>query len=90
MKHLRKLVLALLRAALLLGLTPVFGADEPEGPDYSTADAVFSPDVALSRAKKKFVITYCKTVYYGENAYAREPSPYIKNLPAQKVSANLK
>ena len=42
MKHLRKLVLALLLAALLLGLTPVFGADEPEGPDYSTADAVFS------------------------------------------------
>ncbi len=42
MKHLKRYILALLLAALVLGLMPAAGADSPPEPDYSAADAVFS------------------------------------------------
>ena len=41
MKRLKRYILALLIAALALGMLPVSGASSPE-PDYSAADAVFS------------------------------------------------
>ena len=42
MKRLKRYILALLAAALALGLLPVFGAALPAEPDYSAADAIFS------------------------------------------------
>lgn len=42
MKHLKRTILALLIAALALGMLPASGADKASEPDYSAADAVFS------------------------------------------------
>ncbi len=62
------------------------GADENEFPSYA-ARAMGEEDeekrvfyVAITRAKRKLLITYAKSVNYGANTYERRPSPYLKNL----------
>ncbi|MBO4323538.1 MAG: UvrD-helicase domain-containing protein, partial [Clostridia bacterium] len=63
------------------------GADENEFPSYAARQSGDDEEekrvfyVALSRAKKKFIITYSKSVRYGDKEYERNPSPYIENLP---------
>ena len=63
------------------------GADENEMPSYASRFSGSDEEekrvfyVALTRAKKKFIVTYCKSVAYGDKIYERNPSPYIKNLP---------
>ena len=42
MKHLKRYILALLIAALVLGMLPASGAAAPQAPDYSQADEIFT------------------------------------------------
>ncbi len=42
--------------------------------------------VALTRAKKNLIITYPANSVHGQNVYMRNPSPYIKRLPAEAIN----
>ena len=68
------------------------GAGENELPSYGAKQSGSEEEekrifyVALSRARRKFVITYPSKSVSGQNVYERLPSPYIKRLPQSAVN----
>ena len=67
------------------------GADENELPSYGARQSGDEEEekrifyVAISRAKKKFIITYPANKVYGQNVYPKNPSPYVNRLPKSVV-----
>ncbi len=67
------------------------GAGENEMPSYGARLSGSEDEekrifyVALSRAKKRFVLTYPSKKVYGQNVYDRKPSPYIARIPKETV-----
>ncbi|MBE5742044.1 MAG: hypothetical protein E7360_01845 [Clostridiales bacterium] len=63
------------------------GAGENEIPSYGARQSGSEEEekrifyVALSRAKKKFIMTYPSKKAFGANVYDRLPTPYLKRLP---------
>ncbi len=69
----------------------IAGADENEFPSYGARLSGNEEEekrvfyVALTRAKKKLVITYSAKKTFGQNSYERKPSPYLDYLPSDAV-----
>ena len=74
-------------------LVVLVGADENELPSYGARQSGSEDEekrifyVALSRAKKKFVVTYPANKVYGQNVYPKNPTPYVSRLPKTAVNA---
>ena len=69
----------------------VAGADENEFPSYGARMSGNDEEekrvfyVALTRAKKKLIITYSAKKTFGQASYERKPSPYLAYLPPDGV-----
>ena len=67
------------------------GASETEIPSYPARTSGNEEEekrvfyVALTRAKRKLILTYPSKKVFGENEYPRLPSPYLDYLPADCV-----
>ena len=70
----------------------LIGAAEDEFPSYGAKTSGNEDEekrifyVALSRAKKRFIISYRSCAYVGSRVYPRKVTPYAEKLPAEAVS----
>lgn len=67
------------------------GASENEIPSYPARASGNEAEekrvfyVALTRARRKLIITYPSKKIYGQNEYERAPSPYLEYLPDETI-----